>query len=80
LSELYLEDAPSEKLRGDGVTVYNATNFKHIDLICVKPLDLTPTSSALLPTTPSYLIALHDCLSDITGYHTSFYPYHAHIE
>jgi len=58
----------------------DAPIIDHTDPICSKLLDLTPTSSPLLPTIPSHLHAYHKSLSDIRGYNPSFDPYCADLE
>jgi len=57
-----------------------APSIDHIDPICTEPLDLTPISSPLFPTTPSYLHAFHESLGDIRGYNPSLDPYCAYLE
>jgi len=55
-------------------------NIEHTDPICNEPLDLTPTSFTLLPTTPSPLHVYPKSLGDIRGYNPSFDPYCAYLE
>jgi len=54
-------------------------SIEHIDPICNEPLDLTPTSSPLLPTTHSHLHAHHKSLDDNRGYNLSFDLYCAYL-
>jgi len=51
-----------------------------INPICNESLNLTPISSPLPPTTPSYMHAFHDFLGDIRGYSASFDPYCAYLK
>jgi len=51
-----------------------------IDPICNEPLDLTPISSPLPPTTPSHVHAFHESLGDLRGCYPSFNPYYANRE
>jgi len=57
-----------------------ARSISLIESICTELLDLTPTSSPLLPTTASYMHAFHESLADIRGYCPSFDPYYACLE
>jgi len=56
-----------------------APSIRLIHSICTEPLDLTPTSSALLPF-PSHVLAFHKSLGDLKGSHPSFNPYCANLE
>ena len=76
----YLEEAPFEELCDDSLVVGVAPSVEHINPICTEPLDFTPISSPLLPTTPSHLHALHESLGDIRGYNPSLDPYSAYLE
>ena len=48
----HLEEAPFVEFGGDLVMGIDTPSIEHIDPICNEPLDLTPTSSPLFPTTP----------------------------
>ena len=78
--EPYLEEAPFAEFYGDAVMGSNPPSIRPTDPICNEPLDLTPTSFYLLPTTPSYMHAFDESLSDIRGYNPSFDPYYAYLE
>ena len=52
LIDPHLGEAPFVELCGDLVMSIDTPSIEHIDPICHKPLDLTPTSSPLPPTTP----------------------------
>jgi len=80
LIESYLEEASLEELYGDDMLIKAAPSIGHIDSIHTKPLDLTSTSSSLLPTIPSHLHAFYESLGDIRGFHLSFDPYCAYLE
>jgi len=51
-----------------------------IESTYIESLNLTPISSSLLSTNPSYLHAFHESLNDIRGSHSSFDSYCAHLE
>jgi len=76
----YLEEAPFEELCDDSLVVSAAPTIEHIDPIYTEPLDLSPISSPLLPTTCSHLHAFHESLGDIRGYNPSLDPYCAYLE
>jgi len=75
-----VEEAPFEELCDDSLVVHVAHNIEHIDPICTEPLDLTPISSLLLPTTFSHLHAFHESPGDIRGYNPSLDPSCAYLE
>jgi len=75
LVEPCLEEAPFKELCGDIVMGSIAPSTGLIDSICIELLYLTPTSSPLFPTTPSYVHALHESLGAIRGYYSSLNPY-----
>jgi len=79
LVEPHLQEAPFAEFCGD-VMGTDTPSIEHTNPICNEPLDLTPTSSPLLPTTPSHLHAFHESLGDIRGYNPSFDPYCAYLE
>ena len=54
LVEPHLEEAPFVEFSGDFVMGTDTPSIEHTDPICDEPLDLTPVSSPLLPTTPSF--------------------------
>ena len=68
------------ELCGDLVMGIDTARIEHIDPICHEPLDLTPTSSALPPTTPFPVHVFHEFLGDIRGYNSSLDPYCAYLE
>jgi len=57
----YLEEAAFKELCVDIMIGSTTPGIGLIDPICNEPLDLTPASSSLLPTTPSHLHAYHEC-------------------
>ena len=57
LIEPYLEEASFEEFSGDVALGSADPSIAHTDLICTEPLDSTPISSLLLPTTTSHLHA-----------------------
>ena len=74
-----LEEPPFEELCADIAMDSTTPTIGLIDRIYSEPLDLTPTSSPLLPTTPSHLHAYHESLCDNKGYNPSFDPYCAYL-
>jgi len=76
----YLEEAPSVEFCGDIVMRSTTPSIGLINPICSEPLELTPTSSLLPPTTPSPAHAFRESLSDRRGYYPSFDPYCAYLE
>jgi len=80
LVEPHLEEAPFVELCGDLVLGINTPSIEHIDPICHEPLDLTPTSSLLPPTTPFPVHAFPESLGDIRGYNSFLDPYCAYLE
>ena len=68
------------ELCGDLVMGIDTPSIEHIDPICHEPLDLTPTSSPLPPTTPFPVHAFPESLGDIRGYNSSIDPYCAYLE
>jgi len=80
LVEPCLEEAPFEELCGAIMMGSITPNVGFIDSICTEPLDFTPTSSPLLPTTPSYVHVFHESLGDIRGYYPAFDPYCAYLK
>jgi len=67
----HLKEAPFVKSYGDVVMDGTTPNIGLIEPICNEPLDLTPTSSPLLPTTLSHLHTYYESLGDIRGYNPS---------
>jgi len=80
LIEPHLEEAPFVEFYGDLVTSINTPSIEHIDPISNEPLDFTPTSSPLSPTTSFPMHAFHESLGDIRGYNSSLDPYCAYLE
>jgi len=80
LAAAHLEEAPFMEFYGDVVMGSVAPSIALIDLIYTEPFDLTPTSSPLPPSTPSFMHAFHKSLGDIRGYHPFFDPYCAYLE
>ena len=80
LVESHLEEAPFEELCDDSLVVGAVPNIDHIDPICTKPLDSTPTSSPLLPANPSPCHAFHESLGNISGFHSSVDAYCTYLE
>ena len=78
--EPYLEEASFEELCDDSLVVGAAPSIDHINPICSEPLDLTPISSPLLPTTSSHLHAFHESLRDTRGCNPSLDPCRAYPE
>ena len=76
----YLEEAPFTEFCGDVVMGSTTPSIRLIDPICNEPLDLTPTSSPLPPTTPFPVHAFYESLGDIQGYNSSLNPYCACLE
>ena len=68
------------ELCGDLVMGITTPSIEHIDTICYEPLDLTPTSSPLAPTTPFPVHAFPESLGDIRGYNSSIDPYCPYLE
>jgi len=58
----YLKDAPFEEFCGDVLMGSATLGIGHIDSICTGPLDLTPISSPLHPTTSTCSHAFHKSL------------------
>jgi len=75
-----LKEPPFKELCGDVVMGSDTPSIEHTDPICFELFDLTPTSSPLLPTTPSHLYAYHESLSDIKGYSPNLDLYCAYLE
>ena len=65
---------------GEIVMGSDTPSIEHIDPICSKLFDSASTSSPLLPTTPSYLLAFHESVGDLRGYNPSFDPYFVYLE
>jgi len=80
LVEPHLKEAPFAEFCGDVVMGTDTYSIEHTDPICNEPLDLTPISSPLLPTSPSYMLTFHESLFDIRGYNPSFDLYCAYLE
>jgi len=80
LVEPYLEDAPFQELCGDIAMGKATPSIGVIDSICTQSLNLTPTSSPLLLTTPSHLYAFYEYLGDIRRSHSTFNPCCAYLE
>jgi len=80
LFDPHLEEASLVELCRDLVMGIDTPSIEHIDPICHEPLDLTPTSSPLPPTTPFPVHALPESLGDIRGYNSSLDPYCAYLE
>jgi len=76
----YLEKTPFGEFYGDIVMRSTTPSVGLIDLIYNKPLDLTPTSSPLPPTTLSHAQAFHESLGDLRDYCPSFDLYCAYLE
>jgi len=76
----YLEEAPFVEFDGNLVLNSDTPSIEHIDPICHKQLDLTPTSSPLISTTPSHLHAFHESLGNNRGYNPSVDPYCAYLK
>jgi len=62
LVEPHLEEAPLVEFCGDVVMGTNTPSIEHTGRICNEPVDLIPTWSPLLPTTPSHLHAYPNSL------------------
>ena len=71
----HLEKAPFVELCDDIVKGSDTPSIEHVDPICSELFDSTPISSALPPTTPSYMHAFHEYLGDLRGYNPSFDSY-----
>jgi len=65
LVEPHLEEAPFVEFCGDLVMGVDTPSIERINPICNEPLDLSPTSSPLPPTTPFLAHAFHESLCDI---------------
>ena len=76
----HLEEAPFVEFDGNLTLNSDTPSIEHIDPICSKLFDSTSTSSRLLPTTPSYLLAFHESVGDLRGYNPSFDRYCAYLE
>jgi len=74
----YLEEAPLKELCGDIVMGSDTPSIWRIEPMCTEPLDLIPTSSPLLPITPSHDHACHESPNDIGGYYFSLALYFLH--
>ena len=57
LVDAYLEEDPFEELCGNDVMVRDTPSIGDTDPTCTRPLNSTPISSPLLPTTP--LMCMH---------------------
>jgi len=79
LVEPHLEEAPLEELCGDLVMEADTLSIGPTNPIGNEPLDMTPISSPLPPTTPSHLPAFHESLGDIKGYNPPLGPYCAYL-
>ena len=77
LVEPYLGEAPFAEFCGDVVMVTDTPSIEHTNPIWNELLDLSPVSSALLPTTPSHLHAYYESLGDIRVYYLSLDLYGA---
>ena len=75
LVEPYLKEFGGYVVMGSAVP-----SSGHTDPICTEPLNLTPISSSLLPTTPSNLHAVHESLGEIRGSYPSFGPCCSYLE
>jgi len=75
LVEPYLEECCGDVRMGSV-----APTIRHTDSIYTEPLDSTPISSLLLPTTPSYVHGFHKFLEDIIGYYPSIDPCCGYLE
>ena len=73
--EPHLEEAAFTERGGDIVMSSDTPSIEHIDTICSELFDLSPISSSLPPTIPSYTHAFYESLCDIRGYNPSFDPY-----
>ena len=78
--EPHLEKTPFVEFNGDLVIGTDTLSTGSTDPIGNESLDLTPASSLLPPTTPSYAHAFHEPLGDIRGYDPSFDSYYASLE
>jgi len=79
LVEPCLEEAPFEEFCDDIVMASDTSSIGHTIHICTEPLDSTPISSILLPTTPFYVHAFHESQGDSRGYYPVVDPYYAYI-
>jgi len=75
LVEPCLKEPPFEELCSDVVMGSDTPSIKHTDPIFSELVNLTLTSSPLLPTTPSHLHDYHESLGDIRGYYPNLDPY-----
>ena len=80
LVDPHLEEAPFAELCGDLVTGIDTPSIEHINPICHEPLNLTPTTSPLPPTTSFPAYAFPKSLDDVRGYNSSLDPYCAYLE
>jgi len=76
----YLDEAPFEEFGGDIVMGSDAPNIGHIKPICTEPRDLIPTSSHLIPITPSRDHGFHESSDDVKGYYSSLDPYSVYLK
>ena len=76
----YREEAPFEELCYDVVMGCVILIIRHIDFICIEPLDITPVLVPSLLTTSSHVHAFHKSLGDIKGFYPSFCPSCAYLE
>ena len=76
---LCLTEALAEELCGDIMMGSASPSIGLIVPVCTEPPNLMPISSLLLPTTPSYVHAVHEPLDDVRGYYPSLDPYCAYL-
>jgi len=80
LGDIALLEPSFEEYYSHDMRLGAAPSIEHTDQIHTELLDLVPISSPFLPTTPTYLHAFQESLGDISGFHSSFDLYCAHLE
>jgi len=76
----HLKEAPFTEFCGDIKVGCDIPSIEHTDPICSELFDLTPISSPLPATNPSYIRAFDESLGDIRGYNLSSDAYCAYLE